>query len=297
MPAQCERDAVAGAVVLPGEFRRAGVRGAEPPGAVRFHRAGNHGRAIDAHRGGLRLQRLRLLPRLDGSGGRRLRPGDGGGRGEDDLAAHRARQPDSGRGGRLLGRDEGRIDLRLALRDDRPAPHVRVRHKERAPVDGRGEEPRGGGAQSGRAHAQGDHARTGDERQADRRAAQPVRLLAGLRWRGGGAAGAARTRPRIHQQTGAGAGHRTMFGLRGAGPERVHRDFSGRPARGRTGVSHGRRDAARDRIRRVARLLHHRRNRRHRGPGVRGKRAGRAICICRVHGAAWRTADEHERRG
>ena len=191
MPAQRPRGARASRVLLSGEFRRAGICGAKPPGAVCIDGAGNLRRAVDTDRSGLRLQRLGLLPRVDGSGGRRLRPGAGGGRGEDDLPAHRARQPDSGRSGGLLGRDEGGIDLRLAVRDDRPAPHVRVRHQERTPVHGGGEEPRGGGAQSGCPHAQGNHARTGDEGQADRRAAQPIRLLAGFRWRGGGAAGAA----------------------------------------------------------------------------------------------------------
>ncbi len=69
--------------------------------------------------------------------------------------------------------------------------------------------------ESAGAHAQGDHDGAGAGGQADRRAADGVRLLADQRRRGGGADHAARSRAGFHRQAGAGAGrsrrHRIMW--------------------------------------------------------------------------------------
>ena len=113
----------------------------------------------------------------------------------------RARHRNSGRGGGLRDRSQGRVDVSFVVRHDRPPPHARFRHHARATLRRRREEPRERRAESRCADAQGDHARTGDERAADCRAAESLRLLADQRRRGGGRSLRGRSRARIHRSS------------------------------------------------------------------------------------------------
>ena len=126
--------------------------------------------------------------------------------------------------GECCTRRQGRRDLSRSVRHDRAAAHAPVRHHAGASGRGSGEESRQRREESRRAHEESDHARAGDGRQADRRPADRLRLLAGQRWRGVGRDRAARSGSRIHGQAGPGARDRADFRLRGARPEsRYHR--------------------------------------------------------------------------
>ncbi len=125
VPARRRRPAGAGRVLLPGKFRRPLFRRAESSGALHLDVARNPRRALDACRGGLRLRRIGVLPRLGRSRRGHSRRGHGGGRRKNDVAADAPRQRDPGGGRRLFRRDARRQYLRLAVRHDRPPSHAR----------------------------------------------------------------------------------------------------------------------------------------------------------------------------
>ena len=63
-------------------------------------------------------------------------------RGKNDLTADASRDGDTGWGGGLRDRGEGRVHVSVAVRDDRATAYVRFRNNTRAPGGGRGEKPR-----------------------------------------------------------------------------------------------------------------------------------------------------------
>ena len=112
----------------------------------------------------------------------------------------------------------------------------------RAAGRGGGEEPRQRREEPVRAHAQGDHAGAGAGRQADRRSADGLRLLAGQRRRGGGADLRRSSAPReFTDKPVRGARHRADLGPRGARPEGRHHHVPGGAQGRRKGVQDGRR--------------------------------------------------------
>ena len=112
----------------------------------------------------------------------------------------------------------------------------------------------------------------------DRRAADCLRLLADQRRRGGRDDRAARARRRVHRQAGAGAAasrrRRTTW-------RSIEKDdittFPAVRARGEKAYKMAGRTAIGHPVRRTARLLHHRRDHRDRGPRVRGAGRGRTV--------------------
>ena len=207
----------------------------------------------------------------------------------DDRLGRLGRRPGRRRRARAERDDRGvdrvlRLRLRRALgaaarphlprrlRAGRARPHDEVRHHRGADGRGRREEPQARRAEPEGAVPEGDHARAGAQVADGRRSAQALRLLPvhrrrrrpRARLRGGRAQGAA-----AHLGAGLGGGVRLDADRRQARP--LAR--AGHRARGGGGLPPGGARPDRRGRRRAARLLHDRRDRRHRG--ARPLRAGR----------------------
>ena len=175
--------------------------------------------------------------------------------------------PKSWPGRRLRRRKPGRSHLPCPLRDDCQAPHARVRHNAGAPRRRRRQEPRATGQES-RAHLR--KLITLEQALAGKPIADPLTVYdcslvsdgaAAVVWRPSSA-------PPSSPASRSGSSASPRLPTSAARPKADITTFRRRPRGRRKGLQDGRHLGRRHPIRRTARLLHHRRDHRHRRPRI-----------------------------